>query len=416
MRTLLTLAFGLLLASPIQAKEPDAEVEFQKQLDERYTPEFRERVNAAINRGVKHVLALQKPDGSWEGPYSKNYPMGHTVLSVLTLHKAGLARDHPRLRKAWEYLHALPLKKTYSVSLLLMALDAKYAPARDPFEVVEMDRYGKTKRKKGDDPCALTISKQDKELMRRGVEFLVEAQNENGVWRYPSKGKNWDLSNTQYALLGLKSAERCGLKVPPAVWFSALRFLLEWQDPKGKETALEGNEVRGRYRLTWKEKAQARGFRYSKRTQPATGSMTTAGLAGLVICKSALWTSRKFKGKLRAQTRRGIRDAMAWLQTYFDVTTNPSDVPPKPDSPFKAFHAHHYYYLYGLERAGILTRARYFGEFDWYEEGAEFFLHEQEDDGGWPGAPEDTCFAILFLKRATSHMRVPAVTPSVPDK
>ncbi len=412
---MLCSALVLLLAGSAMPKEPDEELEFQKQLDERYSPEFRERVNAAINRGMKHLLAQQKPDGSWSGPHDKAYPMGHTVLTVLTLHKAGIPRTHPRMQKAWEYLCKLPLRKTYSVSLLLMALDAKYAPARDPFEVVETDRYGFDKRKKGDDPCAVAISKKDRELMRRGVKFLVEAQTGEGVWRYPTK-QQFDLSNTQYALLGLKSALRCRIKVPQSVWLRALEYLLAWQDQDGKAVELEGNELRGRYRLTWKEKAKARGFRYAKRDHPVTGSMTTAGLAGLVICKGALWKSRRFKGKLRGQTRRGIRDSMAWLQEHFDVTTNPSDPPPKEQSPFLSLHANHYYYLYGLERAGILTRARYFGEFDWYEDGAEFLMHQQNDDGSWNGPPEDTCFAILFLKRATSRMRIPAVTPSAPDK
>ena len=86
----------------------------------------------------------------------------------------------------------------------------------------------------------------------------------------------------------------------------------------------KANEVRGRYRIEWTERAKARGFRYTRfRKAPVTGSMTTAGLACLIICQSELWKSRRFTGKMRLRTRLAIRDAMAWLQAYIDVTYNP---------------------------------------------------------------------------------------------
>lgn len=419
MRCLLPALLLLVLAVPGWAKEPDEEIEFQKHLDETYEAEFKERVNAAIKRGVAHLLARQRKDGAWDSVHNKGYPMGPSALAVLTLHKSGFERDHPRMKQAWAYIYKQALTKTYSVAVLMMALDAKYAPARDPFEVVDTDRYGFTKSKKGGDPCALTISKQDKALMRAGVKFLIKNQQADGSWRYPSGGT--DLSNTQYALLGLHAANRCGIKVPHSVWLAALRFLHERQEKQGKVVELRGNEIRGRYRLTWTEGAMARGFRYVAKAKHVTGSMTTAGLAGLVICQNALWKSRKFDGKLRAKTRRGIRDALAWMQENYDVTTNPTSADDEDKQAKRAWfrpHVHHYYYLYGLERAGVLTRTRFFDENDWYEDGAEFLLHEQLEDGGWPADPmrhKHTCFAILFLKRATSRMRAPAITPSVPD-
>jgi hypothetical protein len=70
-------------------------------------------------------------------------------------------------------------------------------------------------------------------------------------------------------------------------------------------------------------------------------------------------------------------------------------------------YIHHYYYLYGLERAGELTLTLNFGKHDWYKEGAEMILAQQQSDGKWhspqgTGGPViDTCFALLFLKRAT---------------
>jgi hypothetical protein len=54
------------------------------------------------------------------------------------------------------------------------------------------------------------------------------------------------------------------------------------------------------------------------------------------------------------------------------------------------------------------------GKHDWWKEGAEYLLGAQTADGSWPGSEQggrqggdvtsplvNTCFAILFLKKAT---------------
>jgi hypothetical protein len=146
---------------------------------------------------------------------------------------------------------------------------------------------------------------------------------------------------------------------------------------------------------------------------PPTGSMTTAGLAGLIICQTELWGSRRFTAELRLGARRGIRDAMAWLQEHYDVSDNPVEPDPKAPTPPGMFQSQgwHLYYMYGLERAGILGRFRFLGANDWYQDGAEVLMRMQQDGGGW-GPMVDSCFALLFLKRATSRHNLPVITPS----
>ena len=124
---------------------------------------------------------------------------------------------------------------------------------------------------------------------------------------------------------------------------------------------------------------------------PATGSMTTAGVACMAICQEGLWRSRKFKGGDRKKSRDSVRDGLAWMQVHFTVTENPGH-------PRKA---HHMYYLYGLERMGMLTGTRWLGTHDWYKAGADLLLERQTPiHGGW-GNHVNTSFGILFLKRAT---------------
>ena len=273
-----------------------------------------------------------------------------------------------------------------------MAIDAKYAPARDPFSVEDYDKYGILKRT---DPCKRVISKDDKAWMKTLATHLVKNQNAQGAWRYEAPA-DYDISNIQFVLLGLHAATRCGVKVKPAVWLDALRFLLTAQDQTGDPIEYRANEIRGKYRFEWTERALARPFRYVPSYGP-TGSMTTAGMCSMIICQNRLWRVRAFGGKLRAQTRDAIRDALAWMQLHFHVDHNPG------------WGANwHGYYLYGLERAGILGRFRFVGAHDWYREGAEHILKSKMH----LGAGVDSCFTLLFLKRATSRMDAPVITPS----
>jgi hypothetical protein len=66
-----------------------------------------------------------------------------------------------------------------------------------------------------------------------------------------------------------------------------------------------------------------------------------------------------------------------------------------------------HYFLWSLERVGVLYGLRTIDGKDWYAWGAELLQAHQTKDGSWHGgryhgsSPTlDTCFALLFLKRA----------------
>ena len=120
--------------------------------------------------------------------------------------------------------------------------------------------------------------------------------------------------------------------------------------------------------------------------------MTAVGLAVVRICLDQV-SDPKVKEALEA----ALDDGWAWMQQHFAVASNPgAQAPPWA----------HYYYLYGLERAGVFCGYRQVGDHDWYVEGAEYLLAQQAESGAWragqEGSDADTCFAILFLKRAST--------------
>ncbi len=70
----------------------------------------------------------------------------------------------------------------------------------------------------------------------------------------------------------------------------------------------------------------------------------------------------------------------------------------------------HAYYLYGEERVGMLYGIDRIGSREWYDDGAEWLIEHQAANGSWSRNVPDTCFAILFLRRATAPLPGVATT------
>src|SRR5207253_5001464 len=58
-----------------------------------------------------------------------------------------------------------------------------------------------------------------------------------------------------------------------------------------------------------------------------------------------------------------------------------------------------FYFLWSLERVAVAYGLDTIGKKDWYGWGTELLLLKQAPDGGW-NSQVDTCFALLFLRRA----------------
>lgn len=303
-------------------------------------------IDAAIERGVGLILERQLIDGSWED-WSHKYRNGQTALCVYTLLKCGVPPEHPAVLKALAFLRSSPTTMTYSVGCLLMALDAAHRP-------------------------------QDREWMEELVADLLDWQDHGGGWAYPAGTP--DLSITQYAVLGLRAAESSGIEVPEEAWEDAMKFVLRCQQrpqetPEGPEAAFHYHHGRA-----W------------------TASMTTAGLATLGIIRDRI--GEDLKKRDREELEEGIAMGLRWMGARMATQNHGAD-------------AWHRYYLYGLERAGALLGAREIGGVDWYRLGARALVQDQKPSGAWEEShhdgrawikmhDSDTCFALLFLRRATS--------------
>ena len=153
------------------------------------------------------------------------------------------------------------------------------------------------------------------------------------------------------------------------------------------------------------------------------GSMTACGIANLLMAKEVLANhkskivrKRFMDGPLPKKMGTAVWDGLAWLDRHWSPFANPVK------------NAYHIYYLYCLERAMDILGKRLVGKHTWYVEGALQLLRRQNpvkvkylvnkrgqkrDAKGvyWetktthePYDVLDTCFALLFLKRATQGL------------
>ena len=375
--------------------------------------EFQERVDGAIERGVAWLRERQQRDGGWDVRPIRAFhvpadgSVGPTALALYTLRSCGVAREDPAVARGFQRLREIYLLRkrqrhggldTYGVSLALLALEAHHSSRA---------------------PESRRIPDEDLSWIRELASWLVQAQRKDGAFSYwsPAQGPGFDFSNGQFAILALKAARRCGVDLPRGLWKRAVERLLDGQEKSGPYLERFEPPTPGKDGTTRPAPAKdkARGWGYATGL-PATGSMTAGGVSSLVICRSELLGGADWSASEDGKVEQAIRDGLAWLGAAFTPAANPSPA----NAPALA-HLWQYYWLYGVERAGELADVVHMGRHDWYREGAAYLLDQQRDDGAWispqgldagggedvlgPDSPTanflDTCFALLFLKRAT---------------
>lgn len=279
---------------------------------------------------------------------------GETALALLALRHAGVpALDPACMRAAARLARQLPDGSVYGAALGVMAL-------------LEQD------------PAA------HKKEIERLVSDLVRGQCRNGQWTYNYRNtatkRGGDNSNTQLAAIALAVARARRLSVPDETFARLDAFLVESQNADG-------------------------GFGYSYNQRVSSyASMTAGGAMMLALCGDPK----------RAELRR----AFAWLARDFDPANNRGAAGAfgkgkgrRGDNFWK------HYWLWSLERACGAAGVKDLDGQDWYALGARHLLDKQKEDGGWrdPERPiQATCFALLFLQRATVRALTPTPVTTTP--
>lgn len=377
--------------------------------------DFRVAVGKALANGTARLRAqlanLTAPElAPSKADATDSYPSGRLAIGLLALLKGGVKADDEVVQRGLAELRQRRLIDTYSLGNAMMVIETLHAPPRE---------FGDLTAGTIDRPRRRTPPPADAELLRRWADQLltnVDTRTDpTNLLRFNyTRGDRFDHSVNQYGLLGLYSAHLCGIELPATVWEAAANHLIAAQSPDGGKIELELVDYRTHARREAEPGATFSIARSSQRgcgwsymepkddgeSTPVWGSMTCAGITGLAICQAALQEQPGNKRlKLQADAARARRDGFAWLALHMTSRCHPGAI--------ERQQRWFYYYLYGLERAALLSGVALIQDRDWYFEGAMTLVLVQEADGNWPAellgddSIERNAMAILFLKQGT---------------
>jgi hypothetical protein len=405
-------------------------------------------IDRAVERAAGHIKSEQQADGSWK--HSAN-SLGATALCGLALLEADvkdIRPDDPVIQKAAKFVRerCISCTETYSLSTSIMFLDLLGDPADS--QLIESMAL---RLMAGQDPATggwsyncpglsaaeearLKTQLQQPRLVTKELpkgsrdrrdprdlppEIQQQLQQVGGVQGQAGIGVSGDNSNTQFATLALWIARRQGMPVAVALKRLDGRFRATqngdggwgYQPPGPGAPGLAGGPLLG---------------------EGSTPTMTCAGLIGLAVSHGTAVESTLRAGGLPGTNpaprrpsidlnndptiRRGINALGNLLSVPFEGPgkgqPNAGQAAPNgaalglgaPGQMGQNMAGKRFYFLFSLERVGVAYGLETFGGRPWYDYGCEQLLHSQSPDGAWSGeygeACSDTCFGILFLRRA----------------
>jgi hypothetical protein len=334
-------------------------------------------VKKALAAGRAYLKELVGDNGM--GAPTFGYPLGSRALYAAALCSAGEDPQSPFVRRLFDHLATLPMDRTYAASLYAIALECR-------FKSLAGTRPGR-------------MAGPARKELERAVTWLTRAQGkESGGWSYLPivSGRNYDLSNTQFAVLALGIGFRHGIEIPRAAAQGLLGASLKLAEPS------EGtHELLVSYQLDWSKpsrtvetfRGKPCGWRYSPSSGEAYFSMTAATVGSLLIAKQMLPQNAR-------DLDRSISEGLVWLDRHWKELTD------RHERPGTRTTGNYFYTVWTLEKACDLGDIGLLGEHDWFQDEARYLIASQREDGSWGEEtirPVATAFALLFLSRAQSQ-------------
>jgi hypothetical protein len=365
-----------------------------------------QKVKQAIESGVLY-LKRQLQAEPFTTAYSRmgGTDLGAAALAGLTLLECGVPKNDPAVVRVTSWVRQLgpQLRNTYSLSLSILFLDRLEDRADEGLirDLALTLLAGQNTRGAWYYFCPVLSPADREDLLAalRGQGAMPEA-----AVREDTKATN---SNTQFAVLALWAARKHKVPVEQALRRAEARFRAQ-QNPDGSWAYTSKMKVRhdsmtctGLLALAIGRGVQApavkgqdaaieKGLRFLagalKRAAPVPEAEREQRLkeAAELADAAARWTSLTVQERKEVRKRNGA--TIKWRGALVNADAR-GDL----------------YFLWSVERVAVLYNLKTLGEMDWYVWGSEILLANQQGDGSWrerfPGIP-DTCFALLFLRRA----------------
>lgn len=303
-----------------------------------------DEINAVITDGIDWLLDRQNPNnGSWYYGDAAN-----TAMAAMCMLSWGYAPDDPRVASALQYImdnvDPVWIRSTYYTSIAILPLAAAYrvTPDQAYFDAITGMRDW------------LIQLQWDEDSLYGNV---APSTSYYGGFGYGNGGRA-DLSNTQWAIMGLYEADEVlGLDADETdqTYQKALTFLDRCRNGDG-------------------------------------GSGYTPGSNSILTMTSASVWSYSLCGVENTDPR--VSDGLQWLADHYSMTNNDG-----------WGWWSEYYYKVTFGKAMILSQQTRLGTqgYDWFADLSDALVSEQNDDGSWPntgmnGAEMSTAWAIMALQ------------------
>ncbi len=338
------------------------------------TPPTDEQIQAARLKGVEFIKSQQTKDGFWEYDddlKADSNNVGLSALCTIALIENGVPHNDPVVRKGYEFVlgKSGQLKNTYELALATVML-SRMGDRRDRLRIKTLAaRLVAGQLKSGG--WTYTCPEADADILRTPQSLVLK----EGVG---------DNSCTQFAVLGLWVASRTGVNIEYPLRAVSQRFI-ENQREDG-------------------------GWNYNLDEKAGSGpSMTCAGLFCLTVAQAS---------KIKAAKN---KEAGAAPAADTPAATSVDDPPVESLVAHPVFkkgldrtgqfvagigNGTPKYFLWSVERIGVLLGLEKLGTTDWFQRGSTALLATQKPDGSWEeaghggGPMVSTSFAILFLRKA----------------
>jgi hypothetical protein len=355
-----------------------------------------EMIEAAIKKGAAHLLKQFDKDQHVAGVKellkegNDSHAGGLDALAVYALMQAGLSVDDAKLNEQLSFkgepmqakiraMMKFNLDKghqsTYAYGLrsTALALFLNHTPEFDP-KAEKGSALAAFKREVRDrlkDDAAWGVmatidgsysyvknAKTTPKTVKELLDYYEKLRKDLAANKdLPVAKGGYDNSNCQYGLLGVWSAADAEVEVPTLYWYLVANHWMKKQEGNGMWSYSDGKEG------------------------APTINMTCAGLASMLVTHEYI-EPVVLQGHVgREPYNVPIKKGLNWFETGNNgVNVNGG------------------YGTYGVERVGLASGFKFFGQHDWYRELSLRLIKAQKPDGGWNDVV-NTSYYLLFLAR-----------------
>jgi hypothetical protein len=407
-------------------------------------------IDQAVEAGVSALRQFQTADGSWSYG-SGGTRAGATALAALTLLECGATKDDRQIVAAANYIReeSTVLRHTYSIALALIFLDRLGDSADVPLIESLAARLVAGQDSSGGwsyfcpEPVQIEQRRLHDLVARRGIA--------DGGNTAPAKGREARDFQQRMRLLNIQGKPGGGLNRPDNsnTQFATLALWVARRHSLPVDNSLRA--VERHFRVT--QNADG-GWSYGELTGGpiatlSTPTMTCAGLLGIAVGFGVANDKAQEKGgtgrnlskdsALQAALRALSSQIGTPLEKLAGDTAVAARQAPRPGgrrglgppdrggfggrpiarNRSSGVSGKAFYFLWSLERVAVALNLDTIGKKDWYGWGSDVLIATQSDDGIWGGdyaeGGVDTCFALLFLKRANFASDLSKLTGHVQD-